>query len=143
MYHCAQLGKCLPVFNHFCGAINVPVYLETAKPYLCFLLLLSLDGFVVLGSCVWAWSDRQLRSAAVEGTLLFLVTLLFCYAGFMLWVVGTNMALRNVVAEELGRDGGFRGTYMAAQEETPDRVVVRLRCKPTFSTSQPPLRQIS
>lgn len=129
MYHCLELGKCLPLFNHFCNALNVPVYLETVKPYLSFLFLLSLDGFVVLGSCVWAWSDQQLRSAAIEGSLLFLATLLFCYAGFMLWQVGRTMAVRNIVWPELGRDGEFRGTYMAAQEETPNRVVVRWRCE--------------
>lgn len=133
MYHCEQLGKCLPVFNHFCGVLNVPVYLETSKPYLCFLFLLCLDGLFVVGSCVWTWSDKQLRSTAVEGTLLFLVIVNFLHAGLMLAYVGTTMAFHNVVNSERGRGGYFRGTYMAAQEEVPAGVIIRIRCK----SSQP------
>lgn len=129
MYHCEELGKCLPVFNHFCGVLNVPVYLETVKSYLSFLFLLCLDGFIVIGCCVWTWSDRQLRSTAVEGTLLFLVIINFCHAGLMLAYVGTTMAFHNIVNDERGRDGHFRGTFMAAQEEVPGGVVVRVRCK--------------
>lgn len=132
MYHCEELGKCLPLFNHFCGVLNVPVYLETVKSYLSFLFLLCLDGFIVVGCCVWTWSDRQLRSTAVEGTLLFLVIINFCHAGFMLAYVGTGMAFHNVVNNERGRDGDFRGTYMAAQEDVPGGVVVRVRCKSTL-----------
>lgn len=133
MYHCEELGKCLPVFNHFCGVLNVPVYLETVKPYLCFLFLLCLDGLIVVGSCIWTWSDKQLRSTAVEGTLLFLVIVNFCHAGLMLAYVGTAMAFHNTVNNERGRDGQFRGTYMAAQEDVPGGVVVRVRCKPALS----------
>lgn len=40
---------------------------------------------------------------------------------------------------EIGGDNQFRGTYMAAQEETPGGVVVRVRCKlgSTFHTNAP------
>ncbi|KAG8163943.1 hypothetical protein KVR01_005861 [Diaporthe batatas] len=127
MYHCEQLGKCLPLFNHFCGALNVPVYLETLKPYLCGLFLLCLDGLLVIGSCVWTWSDKQLRPTAVEGSLLLVTILNFTYAGIMLISIGKRVALHNMVTSERGEDKQFRGTYMAAQEETPGGVIVRVR----------------
>lgn len=128
MYHCEELGKCLPLFNHFCNALNVPVYLETVKPYLCGLFLLCVDALLAVGSCVWAWSDKQLRSTAIEGSLLFLTILNFCHAGICLASIGGQVALCNMVMSELGRDSRFRGTYMAAQEESPGGVIVRVRC---------------
>lgn len=51
-FHCAQLDRCLPVYDHFCSLLLTAVYLDTIKPYLYLLVFLSLDALVTIATCV-------------------------------------------------------------------------------------------
>lgn len=76
MYHCTKLGRCLPVYDHYCPFLKVTVYLRTIKAYLYLLILLPLD--VVLSFVVSAVALARYQ------TLVIHLTITVILSGFMI-----------------------------------------------------------
>ncbi|RYP36708.1 hypothetical protein DL767_003270 [Monosporascus sp. MG133] len=63
VYHCTRLGRCLPVYDHYCDFIKAAVYLRTIKAYLFVLVFLSLDAVFSIAIAIYALARYQLRFA--------------------------------------------------------------------------------
>ncbi|KAK1593401.1 DHHC zinc finger domain-containing protein [Colletotrichum navitas] len=62
MYHCRHgYDCCLPVFDHYCFWLWVPVYLNTIKPYCLFMPLMFLYSLFSFAVMSWALASPHIR----------------------------------------------------------------------------------
>ncbi|RYP90237.1 hypothetical protein DL770_003606 [Monosporascus sp. CRB-9-2] len=102
VYHCTRLGRCLPVYDHYCDFIKAAVYLRTIKAYLFVLVFLPLDAVFSIAIAIYALAIYQLRFAPLA--ILVIVAALVVVGGvaFFTWDKFWLLACKNCVYHENG-----------------------------------------
>ncbi|KAK2051815.1 DHHC zinc finger domain-containing protein [Colletotrichum caudatum] len=106
MYHCRHgYDRCLPVFDHYCFWLWVPVYLNTIKSYCLFMPLLFLYSTFSAGVASWAMFLSELRGLTRWGyAVVFLGAGFAIVASADMWKYQWNMlVLQNRVGKERDR----------------------------------------
>lgn len=60
-YHCPELGKCLPLYDHFCKWWYGGVWVHNLKAYLLFLAFLPVYQVFVFGVGLWVVANEERR----------------------------------------------------------------------------------
>ncbi|KAH9900250.1 hypothetical protein F4778DRAFT_166989 [Xylariomycetidae sp. FL2044] len=100
VYHCTHLGRCLPLYDHYCSYLKVAVYLRTIKPYMYAILFLPLDAIFSISVSIAALVQYKVILAHHVG-LLIMGAIMIALAAFNHTVAQFNrLGMRNVTTPE-------------------------------------------
>ncbi|KAK2012565.1 DHHC zinc finger domain-containing protein [Colletotrichum eremochloae] len=103
MYHCRHgYNRCLPVFDHYCYWLWVPVYLNTIKPYCLFMPHMFLYSLYCLVVMVWALISPHMRGLSQFTAVVIFLSSIFAFlaAGGMMRYQWRAVVFRNRVGKE-------------------------------------------
>ncbi|KAK1998241.1 hypothetical protein LX36DRAFT_576704 [Colletotrichum falcatum] len=124
MYHCSEKGynRCLPVFDHYCFWLWVPVYLNTIKAYCLFMPLLFLYSAFSLAVVSWSIHMPQTRGHNRWSYPAVAISLVFaCFAAFDM---GKYQWKSIVFQNRVGKERGRRWLWYMAIKQINGRVVL-------------------
>ncbi|RYP08506.1 hypothetical protein DL765_008765 [Monosporascus sp. GIB2] len=101
VYHCMRLGRCLPVYDHYCDFIKAAVYLRTIKAYLFVLVFLPLDALFSIAVAIYALARFPLIRFAPFGiSVIAAVLVVVSGVTFFTWDKFWLLACKNCVYHE-------------------------------------------
>ncbi|RYO93419.1 hypothetical protein DL766_000809 [Monosporascus sp. MC13-8B] len=108
VYHCTRLGRCLPVYDHYCDFIKAAVYLRTIKAYLFVLVFLLLDAVFSITIAIYALARYQLRFAPFAISVIVAALVVVGGVAFFTWDKFWLLACKNCVYHENRVDPEWR-----------------------------------
>jgi len=126
MWHSTLLGRCLPLYSHYCSFLGIVVFLWTAKPYFHVLTFVPASGFASSVATIWLLAQpRPIPVSAVwygPAIPAFFGVLLLFWRAFCIPVVKSVLFRNRLPAEAIVR---VTGDQFRAKDHSIWMVVLR------------------
>ncbi|KAF2647079.1 hypothetical protein K491DRAFT_723727 [Lophiostoma macrostomum CBS 122681] len=99
--HSSEFGKCIPMYDHFCGFMQGGVWAHNFKAYLLFVLLIPVHGLFCVVVSAWTLSQPQYRLIlGCQIVALVLIGLVFFVSAIFAYFLWKQFLGRNVLYTE-------------------------------------------